>query len=79
MAVSDPPPTVGDPTVGNRNRPTRESWGPVQSPHPRAKIAGVLLSVLPGDSKSHFSLPTGGTGLPASREAPRPRGAGSWQ
>lgn len=57
MAVTDLPPTVEDPTVGKRNQSTREPWVLVQSPHPRGTIAGVLLSLLPGDSKSpHFSL-----------------------
>lgn len=71
MAVIDLPPTVEAPTVGNRNRSTREPWVLVESPHPRGTTAGVLLSLLPGDSKSpHLSLPHGRQGVVGPRRGP---------
>lgn len=73
MVVIDPPPAMGDPTVGSR-----ESWGLVQSPHPRGETAGVLPSLLPGDSKSpRFSLPHGRQGVASLKR--RPQAQRCWQ
>ena len=72
VAVIDLPPTVEDPTVGNRNRSTREPWVPVESPPKGYDCWGPAESAPRGQQVSTFQpAPREATGRQPQERTPR--------